>query len=112
MFFLSKLIALLLVISGCVLILKPETIKKVMDYVKEGNRVYGIAVIRIVIGIILLLASSQARIAWVVFILGLLPVATGILVFVWKKEKSLKIAEQFISGSEKKGNNPKIIRSA
>jgi hypothetical protein len=35
-----KLVAMFMMLAGCVMLIKKDVINKVMDYIKEGNRVY------------------------------------------------------------------------
>ncbi|MFC1480140.1 hypothetical protein ACFL5Y_01685 [Candidatus Omnitrophota bacterium] len=85
---LVRLIGIILTIAGVVFILNPEAIKRTLGFFSEGKRVYVVGCIRILVGIILLTAASQCRIAWIVFIIALLPLICGILVFALGLEKS------------------------
>ena len=53
MVLLAKLIAIAFIIIGCIVIMKKDVIKMMIEYVKEGNRIYGVAALRILFGMIL-----------------------------------------------------------
>ncbi|MFH1552808.1 MAG: hypothetical protein ABID83_04135 [Candidatus Omnitrophota bacterium] len=84
---LVRLIGIVLTVAGVVFLLNPETMKRAIAFFAEGKRVYAAGCIRILVGIILLTAASQCRIAWIVFIIALLPLISGILVFALGLEK-------------------------
>ena len=94
LFLIARIVALILIGFGCVFMLRSETIKKVLDYVKQGNRIYGIGVLRILIGLVFLSVSSGSRITWVVVIIGLVVLGSGVAIFVLKKDRSLALAEK------------------
>jgi uncharacterized protein YjeT (DUF2065 family) len=102
MVLIAKLISIALVLCGFAMILKKELLNKIIEYVKEGNRVYGIAVGRALFGIILLNVASISRVPWVIVLIGLLLIVSGILCFVLKKEKVIgKIDKIFTDPSER-----------
>jgi len=105
MFFIAKLVAVLLIVLGCALMLRPEIVRQIVEYFKEGNRIYVLGVVRIVIGLILLNVSFQSRLTWIVFLVGILSIASGIFIFIMKKDKVLEIAEQMVP-KDKKGLYP------
>jgi len=86
MVLLVKILSIAIIVYGCMLFLRPTILKPIVEYVKEGNRIYIANGIKIVIGIILLLASAGAQIPWLIFVLGALTVLTGAASFFVKKE--------------------------
>ena len=86
MVLLVKALSIAIIIYGCVLVLRPGTLKKVFDYISVDNRIYTVSVIKGVIGLIMLLAAASCRIPWIVFLLGGLTLLGVILAFVFKKE--------------------------
>ncbi len=104
MYLLAKIIAVVLIVAGSVMMLRSEFIKRIMDYMKEGSRIYAVGVIRIIVGLILMTVSFESRIVWVVFIIGLLALIGGVLIFVMKKDKIFEIAEIMLAKSPTKFN--------
>jgi hypothetical protein len=92
MIFLVKLLSILMIVYGCLLILRPRILKKIVSYFSEGKRIYIAAGIKVIIGVILMIASSYCRIAWFVLFLGALAVLSSIAFFFLKK----KIVDMFV----------------
>ena len=82
-----QIIGLLIVLEGILFLLKPVFLKKIAEFFIKGKRVYIAAGIRIVLGIVFLLAASHCRIFWVIMVLGLLLVFGGIAMLTIKLEK-------------------------
>ena len=61
--------------------------KKFMAFLSEGKKYYGVGVLRIVFGVIMLLAGPEARSSGVVFALGAVFIVSGAVVFVIGEEK-------------------------
>lgn len=93
MVFLAKIIGMIFVAAGVLIMAKPAAIKKILEFWGEGNRLYGMAAVRIVIGAILLLAAHESTIPWLVAVIGLLPVTGGIVILVMGIDKSKKMVE-------------------
>ena len=85
MVLLVKLFSIAVIIYGCLLILRPDTLKKIFECVREGNNVYIAGGIKAVIGVILMLAASSCRVPWVVMFFGALSVFSGVVGFAMKK---------------------------
>lgn len=101
MVFLAKMIGMALVAVGVLVMVRPSAVKQILDFWKEGNRLYGMGVVRIVVGVILLLAARESAIPWLVAIIGLLPITGGIVIFVMGLDKSKKLIELWHSKPNK-----------
>jgi len=86
MVFLVKILSVLVVVFGCLVMLKPSIIKSIVSYVKVDNRIYIAAIVRSIIGAVLMLAAQYCSVPWIVLFLGALLVFTAIVCFVVKKE--------------------------
>jgi len=85
MVLLVKVLSIAIIVYGCSVMLRPRLIKKVVEWAKEGNNVAIANAAKVVIGIILMIASSYCSVPWVVLFLGALSAFTGALAFVIKK---------------------------
>ena len=85
MVLLVNLLAIAVVIYGCLLVLRPEVLRSMFDKLKEGANIYVASGIKCVAGVILLLSANSARVSWIVLLIGALMVFSGILAFVIKK---------------------------
>ncbi|MBF0252903.1 MAG: hypothetical protein HQL29_03720 [Candidatus Omnitrophica bacterium] len=102
MIVLVKLVAILMMLAGSVILLKDGVIDKMMDYIREGNRIYIAGALRIIVGLCFLAVAPQAGAPWILVIVGLLAIACGALVFVWKKEKSIEVVNKIIGDEPEK----------
>ncbi|MFZ5801583.1 MAG: hypothetical protein ACOY3K_00510 [Candidatus Omnitrophota bacterium] len=82
-----KLIGILMTVFGVCLILKPEWIRRIAEYVKEGKRIYGAGVVRIVCGTLLFLGAGACRWPKFVVLIGILFVLSGAVIFFIKPER-------------------------
>ncbi len=87
MLVLVKLFGIVIVAMGSIFTFNPQALKQVFSFWQQGNRVYLVGVLRILIGIVLLMAASQCRLIWVVVTLGLLVLIKGVLIFILGIEK-------------------------
>lgn len=86
-----KMFAILFIVYGCLLILRPEILKKITGNLKEGNKVYIACGIKALLGILLILATPQCRIPWVVLFMGSLYLYGSIVALVLKKSVLLDL---------------------
>lgn len=76
-----RVIGIGIIVIGTTFTLLPQLLPVVMERVKVGKRVYGIAVLRIVIGGLLIWCSQVAMTPWVPLAIGILMVISGIVIF-------------------------------
>ena len=105
MFLLVKLFSIALILYGGLLILQSEVFKKVIAFIKVGNRLYIATAIKTIIGVMMMFASPYYSIPWIVLFIGALMVFSGIAVFVIKKS----VVMQFIDWAEKKEKKQIIV---
>lgn len=95
MVLLLKLVSIFMIVYGCLLMLKPKVLKKIIEYISEGNRVYIATGIKVVIGAIMMMASSACRISWFVLFMGALIVLLSITCFFLKKKIIIDLLGKF-----------------
>ncbi|MFH1857086.1 MAG: hypothetical protein ABH836_07700 [Candidatus Omnitrophota bacterium] len=76
-----KLIGVIMLILGAIISFKPETIKKVMAFFEKDKRIYYAGFIRILLGVIFLLAATQCRLTALIALLGLIFLFSGVFIF-------------------------------
>ena len=101
MFLLARLIGIISLGAGLIFLLNPATMKKLLSYMLKGKRIYGIGVARIIAGLILLMAASQCRVIWAVIVLGILPLAGGIIIFILGIDKCKDMTKKWQAKSRK-----------
>lgn len=85
MVLLVNLMAIALIIYGCLVALRPEVLRTMFDRLKEGANIYFASGIKSIAGIILIVAANSSRVPWIVLLYGAMMVFSGILAFVIKK---------------------------
>ena len=86
-------VGIIFVFAGAANLLKPEIMKSVMEFFKQGKRLYFAGVIRLVLAIIFLIGARDCNIPWVMIVLGILIMVSGLLIFVIRLEKLKSIIE-------------------
>lgn len=84
---LTRFIGILIVAMGVIILFNPMIMKQLIAFWKQGKKLYIVGILRVLIGAILLLAASQAKIAGVVATLAVLILISGILIFILELEK-------------------------
>lgn len=85
MVLITKLIAIVIIIYGCLLVMRPGLLKQLVEYAEKGKRFYIISGVKSILGVIMILAANNCSIPWVVLFFGALSLLGGVLVFVFQK---------------------------
>jgi len=80
-----KIFSVIIIIYGCVLVLRPKILKKIVEEMKKNNNIYVINGIKSAISALLVVAAPSTRVPWIVFFFGALGLLTGICMFLFKK---------------------------
>jgi hypothetical protein len=81
-----KVAAIAIIVYGCSLMLRPEILRKLARWAQKGNNLFLLNILKILFGILLMLASGHVAVPWVVMFLGALAAFTGALAFVVKRD--------------------------
>ena len=93
MIILAKTIGIVISALGILFLVLPEKAKLIMNFWKQGSRIYGAGILRVLFSVVLFLAASQSRAPVITAILGLMFMVSGILVFVMGVEKSKELIQ-------------------
>jgi hypothetical protein len=85
MVLLVKLFAIATILYGCLVILRPKTLKEAIECVKVGNRVLIASGIKFVVGLFLMVAARYCSIPWIILFWGALSAFGGATGFLIKK---------------------------
>jgi len=77
MLILVKLVGIVTVVMGIIFLLSPKTMRQFMLLWEKGKRLYIGCALRILIGIIFLLAASQSKLIGVIVTLGIVLIISG-----------------------------------
>lgn len=84
LFTIIKAIGLIMAVVGVAFAVVPERLVKLMPFFQVGRRVRIVGILRLAIAVIFLLAASQCSWPWVIGVLGVLILASGVLALTLK----------------------------
>jgi len=82
-----RILGIVFVVLAIVYFLKPEIIKWLIEFFKQGKRLYIAGIIRFVLAIVFLLAANQCNKPKVIGTFGVLFIISGLSVFIIRLEK-------------------------
>jgi uncharacterized protein YjeT (DUF2065 family) len=88
-----KIVGVLIILLGLLYIVKPQTMKSLLEFFKKGNRIYFAGLLRLVLAAVFLISATECHIPWVIIALGVLMMLGGLLVFVLGPNKIRPILE-------------------
>ncbi|RKY25369.1 MAG: hypothetical protein DRP62_01390 [Planctomycetota bacterium] len=80
-------LGIVFVVIAIVYFLKPDVMKWLMDFFKQGKRLYFAGLIRFVLAIVFLLAATKCSKPKVIGAFGVLFIIGGLLIFIIRLEK-------------------------
>ncbi|MDD5495655.1 MAG: hypothetical protein PHP46_00975 [Candidatus Omnitrophica bacterium] len=95
MVILVKSIGALIIFVGALCILNPQAMKGLLSFWKAGKRVYAIGIIRLVFGILFLIAAPQCKEPWLIRVFGVLMLLSAFTIFFMGLEKIKGMFEWF-----------------
>ncbi|MHC4396930.1 MAG: hypothetical protein ACYS1A_14900 [Planctomycetota bacterium] len=90
-----KIIGIAIVFMAVVYLLKPDVFKRIMEFFKQGRRIYFAGLLRFVLAVVFLLAANDCKRPWVIISLGILFIISGLLVFTLGLEKLKAMIEWY-----------------
>lgn len=82
-----RVIGIVFVFLAIVYLLKPDIMKRLMEFFKQGKRMYFAGLIRFILAIVFLLGANQCNNFWVILVFGILFIISGLLIFTLGTEK-------------------------
>ena len=80
-------VAILIMLAGIWLIIRPQICATMMGFLVRGRMVYLVGLLRLAIGVLLLVSATDCEHVWVVITIGVLFLISGTLVFVIQLDK-------------------------
>ena len=68
-------------LAGIVYLLRPDAMKWLMEFFKQGKRMYFAGLIRFALAIVFLVGARECKQFWVIFAFGILFIIGGLLIF-------------------------------
>jgi len=82
-------------IIGIVYLLRPDVMKWLMEFFKQGKRIYFAGLIRFALAIVFLAGARECKHPCIIFAFGLLFIIGGLLIFVLGPEKIRRMLEWY-----------------
>lgn len=90
-----RIIGIVIVFITIVYLAKPDIMKRLMEFFKQGRRMYLAALLRFVLAIVFLLGANECNLPWVIIALGILFIVSGLLILILGLEKIRTILEWY-----------------
>ncbi len=88
-----KIVGIVFIFAGAVYLIKPDVIKSLMNFFKQGRRLYFAGLIRFALAVVFLLAARECDITWVIAAFGILFLMSGLLIFMLGLDRSKSIID-------------------
>jgi len=88
-------LGVVIVAVGVVYLLRPDIMKWLMGFFKQGKRIYLAGVIRLALAVIFFLGARECDITWVIVVFGILFLIGGVLIFILGHEKLRRILDWY-----------------
>ena len=88
-------LGIVIVLVGVVYLLRPDVMKWLMEFFKQGKRIYLAGLIRLALAVIFLLGARECKHFWVILAFGILFLIGGVLIFILGPEKIRRILDWY-----------------
>ena len=88
-------LGIVIVVVGIVYLLRPDVMKWLIEFLKQGKRIYLAGLIRLALAVIFLLGARECDITWVIVVFGILFLIGGVLIFILGPEKLRRILDWY-----------------
>lgn len=88
-----KILGVLFILLGVGFIIKPQVIQRLFKFIRKGKRIYMAALLRLVLAVVFLLGAGACRIEWIVAVVGIIFLLSGLLIFIISPEKIRQVLE-------------------
>ena len=90
-----KSLGILIALMGIVYLLRPEIIKRLMNFFKKGRRIYLPGLLRFALAVVFFLGARECRYFWVIFASGIIFLTGGLLIFMLGPEKIRRMLDWY-----------------
>ncbi|MFH1370058.1 MAG: hypothetical protein ABII09_02050 [Planctomycetota bacterium] len=81
---------------GLVYLIRPDVIRKIMQFFSKGSRLYLAAVARFVLAIVFFLGARECKVTWLIVTFGVIFLMSGLLIFMLGLEKARGIINWYL----------------
>lgn len=109
MVYVVKAIGIILLVFGVVCLVSPSIIRNLINFAKVGKRIYIGGAIRVIFGILLLLATTSATLPAIPGIIGAIILISGILMFALGLARVHAFMDKFLNLPDNKLRIPPAV---
>lgn len=80
---------------GIVYLLRPDVMKWLIEFFKQGKRIYFAGLIRFALAVVFLVAARECKYFWVILVFGILFIIGGLLIFILGPQKLKTILDWY-----------------
>lgn len=93
------IIGVVLVVWGFLIVLRPEFIRKAVHLLSKGPLVYMPAAVRVLLGVVFLVAARDCQVRWLIIALGVIMFTAGVIMFMIKPSKLRPMFQWWVARS-------------
>jgi uncharacterized protein YjeT (DUF2065 family) len=90
-----KSLGIFIALIGIVYLLRPDIIKRLMEFIKKGKRIYLAALIRFALAVVFLAGARECRYPWLIFAFGIIFLISGLLILILGPERIRRILDWY-----------------
>lgn len=90
-----KLLGIVIALMGVAYLLRPQIVKRLMGFFKKGNRLYFPGLVRLALAVVFFVGARECRYFWSIFVLGVLFLVSGLLIFLLGPAKIRRLLEWY-----------------
>ena len=76
-----KIVGIMCIVIGILYVLKPDVLKRLVEFFKKGRRMYLAGLIRFALAVLFLIGAGDCREKWVIVGFGIIFLLSGLFVF-------------------------------
>ena len=90
-----KIVGIVIVVIAVLSLLKPDMTKHILNFFKQGKRLYLAGLARLILAVVFLLAARECDITWVIVVFGILFLISALSIFMIGAEKLKPMLDWF-----------------
>ncbi|MDD5328194.1 MAG: hypothetical protein PHY02_10350 [Phycisphaerae bacterium] len=90
-----KVIGTVIILIGVLSLLKPDTMKHLSTFFRQGKRIYFAGLVRLILAVVFLIAARECDVTWVIVVFGILFLISALAIFMLGAEKLRPMLDWF-----------------
>jgi len=90
-----RILGIVFALMGIVYLLRPDVMKWLIKFFKQGKRIYLAGLIRFALAVVFLVAARECKYFWVILVFGILFIIGGLLIFILGPRKLKTILDWY-----------------